>query len=372
MNRILSVTLAAAILVGHAAAQTATTIAPPTLGLLYSYQYWPTQYIQWVDGNELPYSMAEFDVDSTNAKQPLYHCVLTGKDGARTHYSNVDGIVAAFKAQGEASYKAAIAFDSDDTGKPGSTSNVRFTMQEGKPFEWRFVQGSDISVQGSGVTPLPQAPVPIFAYREEGAVAGEGSALKIGDAVSTAAVWKEISKPPYFVGYRGAITSGAHLLVLQKGKEDWKITKAPVSIAVGSTWEMDNETGNRRTLTVDKTDGTHTTVSVVERLHPLTRTVLTATRSADGWTVDSIRLSPVKDGEKHFMTLTFAATNAGTGTLEITAGKKTKIAAASYEGSSSATHQSKAIRFTVPTWVTDKQLVLQSDSNRDTVTTSAQ
>lgn len=371
MNRMLAFTLATTSLLGAAAAQTtapvAASIAPPSAGLLYSYQYWPTQYIQWIEGPELPYSMAEFDVDTTSAKQPLYHCVLTGKDGTRSHYSNIDGIVAGFKAAGEASYKAAIAFDGDETQKPGSTSTLRFTMQDGKPLEWRFVQGSDISSQGSGVTPLPQAPVPVFAYREEGAVAGEGTAIKIGDAVSTAAVWTEISKPPYFVGYRGAITSGAHMLVLMRGSESWKITKAPATIAAGSTWELDNETGNHRTLTIDKTDGTHATISLVDRMHPITRTTMTATRTANGWTVDSLRLSPMKEADKHFMTLTFATTTPGTGTLEITAGKKAKIATASIEMGGTADDHKQAIRFTAPGWVAGKQLAEQTTTTPETL-----
>lgn len=377
MNRMLAVTLATAILIGTAAAQTApavastAAIAPPSAGLLYSYQYWPTQYIQWIDGPELPYSMAEFDVDNVSAKQPLYHCVLTGKDGSRTHYSNIDGIVAGFKAAGEASYKTAIAFDSDDTGKPGSASTVRFTMQDGKPLEWRFIQGSDISAQGSGVTPLPQAPVPVLAYREEGAVAGEGTAIKIGDAVSTAPVWTEISKPPYFVGYRGAITSGAHMLVLMRGAETWKITKAPATLAAGSTWELASETGNHRTLTIDKTDGTHATISQTDSMHPITRTVLTTTHTPNGWTVDSLRLSPMKDGDKHFMTLTFTTATPSTGTLEITAGKKAKIATASVEMGNAAGEIREAIKFTAPAWMAGKEVVEQTTTTPETLSVAS-
>lgn len=370
MKRMLAVTLATATVFGTAAAQTAALIAPPTPGLLLSYEYWPTQYVQWIVGTELPYGMIEFDVDSST-KQPVYHCVLTGKDGKRTHYSNMDVMVAAFKAQGEPSYKAAIAYDSDETLKPGSISTIRFTMADGKPLEWRFVQGSDISAQGSGLTPLPQAPVPIFAYREEGAVAGEGSALKIADAVSTAEVWKEISKPPYFVGYRGAVTNSAHMLVLGRGSESWTITKAPAVITAGGTWELDAETGGHRTLIIDKTDGTHATISVADRMRPLTRVVMTATRTANGWTVDTLRYSPVKDGDKHSMTLAFTATTPGTGTLDITAGKKTKIASASLETGGTAAKHSQAIRFSSPAWVAGKQVSEQATVTADTLTVTA-
>lgn len=356
MHRILAAALVATSLLSTAAAQTPATIPPPSAGLLMTYQYWPTQYIQWIAGAELPYGMIEFDVDGTG-KQPLYHAVLTGKDGTRTHYSNMDRMAAAYKTTGEASYKADIAYETDDTGKPGSTSTVRFSMQDGKAFEWRFVQGSDISAQGAGLTPLPQAPVPIFAYREAGAVAGEGTAVRIGDAVSTAEVWKEISHPPYFVGYRGAVTSGAHMAVFGKGTEAWNITKAPASVAAGSVWELDSDSGNHRTLTVDRMDGAHAVVAVMDRFRPISRVVLEGTYGAAGWTIDKVRYSPVKDADKHTLALAFTVTTPASGTMEVTVGKKTSLATASVEMGGDAADRTAAMKFTAPKWVAGKQMM---------------
>lgn len=84
------------------------------------------------------------------------------------------------------------------------------------------MQGSDVSEQGSGLTPLCQLPLPVFAYREQGAVAGEGTAVQIGEIVSAAEVWKEISRPPYFVGYHGAYTQHAHRLIFAPGSASRK------------------------------------------------------------------------------------------------------------------------------------------------------
>ncbi len=363
MHRILAATLVATTMLGSLAAQTAATVPPPSAGLLLSYQYWPTQYIQWIAGPELPYAMIEFDVN-TATKQPLYHAVLTGKDGTRTHYSNVESMAAAYKRTGEASYKTEIAYDTDDTGKPGSTSNIRFNMQDGKPFEWRFVQGSDISAQGAGLTPLPDAPVPVFAYREEGAVAGEGTAVKVGEVVSTAEMWKEISHPPYFVGYRGAITSSAHLLVFTKGAEDWKITKAPATVAPGSAWELDGNNGDHRTLTVSKMEGTHAIISLADKFHPMTNVVMDATYTHGGWTIDKVRYSPLKDGEKHYVTLSFTTSTPATATMDLSVGKKTNLATASIETGGDGKDRTEAIQFTSPKWAADKTV------HTDVVTTS--
>ena len=374
MRSILAATLAVASVLGTAAAQTIAdqatapaAIPPPSAGLLLSYQYWPTQYIQWIAGPELPYAMIEFDVN-TATKQPLYHAVLTGKDGTRTHYSNVEPMAAAYKRTGEASYKTDIAYDTDDTGKPGSTSTIRFTMQDGKPFEWRFVQGSDISQQGAGLTPLPDAPVPVFAYREEGAVAGEGTAVKIGDAVSTAEVWKEISHPPYFVAYRGAITSGAHMLVFTRGAETWKIAKAPATVAAGSAWELDGNSGDHRTLTVSKMDGTHALIAVTDKFHPLINVTMDATYTPTGWTVEKVRYSPLKDGEKHYVTISLATTTPATGTMDLTAGKKTALATASVEMGGDSKDRTEALKFTAPKWAAGKTVDTDVTTTADTQT----
>ena len=177
------------------AAASSAPIAPPVLPMLTSYTYWPVQFVQWV-GAELPYTMIELDTDG-EAKHPLLYVTLTERaTGKRVHYADNDALLAGAKAIGEEAHKTALAFEPADTEATGSISTLRFTTADGKPLQWRFVQGSDISEQGSGLSPLPDAKLPIFAYREQAAVAGEGTALQIGDVVSTASVWTEISRRP--------------------------------------------------------------------------------------------------------------------------------------------------------------------------------
>ena len=140
---------------------------------------------------------------------------------------------------------------------------------------------------------------------------------------------------------------------------------------MGSVWELDSDNGNHRTLTIDKTDGTHATISAADSMHPITRIVMSATRTADGWTADSLRLSPMKDGDRHYMTLTFTALTPGAGTLEISAGKKTKIATATFEAGGTAEEHKQAIKFTAPAWVAGKQLAEQTTTTPDTLAVSA-
>ncbi len=60
---------------------------------------------------------------------------------------------------------------------------------------------------------LPVSSRRCLMYRERSAVAGEGAALKIGNKVSVADVWTEISQPPYFVAYHGAMSENVDIAV---------------------------------------------------------------------------------------------------------------------------------------------------------------
>ncbi len=371
-----AVTLPFSSLAQASAAQPSSTpasLAPPDTGLIISYQYWPEQFVQFV-GTELPYTMLELDVNH-ESKTPIFNVVLTERaTGRRIQYSNNDLVVAAATAQGNEVHKTEIAFEEADTTSVGSISTLRLTLADGKPLQWRFVQGSDVSEQGSGLTALPDIPVPVFAYRERGAVAGEGTALEIDGVVSTAAVWTEISKPPYFVGYRGAYTESAHRVIFGAGAESWTVTDAPASLAVGSLWKLDGSHGTHRTLTIDHVDGAHYTISGSDNLHPLVRFVLDATRTTDSWSIASIRYSPVRDAEKHAIIVRFGTplhSTAQASTIELFAGKKTRLASGSLALSGSAVDRTALLTMDTPTWSRGKVLLEESKASGTSVETLA-
>lgn len=349
-------------------------IAPPMLPLLTSYRYWPVQFVQWV-GTELPYSMIELDVDPAAGKHPLLYVTLTDRaSGKRIHFVENDGLLATAAAMGEEAHKTTIAYEPADTENTGSITTVRFAMADGKPLQWRFVQGSDISEQGSGLSPLPDAKIPIFAYREQAAVAGEGTALQIGDTVSTASVWKEISQPPYFVAYRGADSENTHTLVFLPGKESWTVASAPAALTTGATWELDEAKGNHRSIHVDKVDGAHIVVTTSDRFQPGVHCTLEAIRSGDGWNIERARFAPVRDGEKHGLTLQFTTpltATADSTSLTLLAGKKT-LASGSIASTGIAQDHTWTLSFANPTWLAGKTLVEGGSSVAREVVTTAQ
>jgi len=360
MNRLITAVLATFATLTLSAQTPA--IAPPVLPLIAHYTYWPVQFVQFV-GDELPYSMIELDVDSTSSKHPLLYVTLTDRaTGKRIHYSDNDALIASATAQGDEAHKTSIAYEGADAEAVGAATTVRFTMANEKPLQWRFVQGSDISEQGSGLNPFPTSKIPIFAYRELGSLAGEGTALQIGDTVSTAAVWTEYSHPPYFVPYRGAETQSAHLLLFTPGHENWKITTSPAALTAGATWELDEEHGNHRSIHIDKVDGTHITVTSTDRSQADVHCTLDATRDGDTWKINQVRFSPIHDGEKHALTLQFAtplSTAADTTQLTLLTGKKKSIATGGVAATGDSSTHTLTLSFGNPAWLAGKTITEQ-------------
>jgi hypothetical protein len=377
MNRIAATFIpfalaALSLIPAHAQATNPSPLPPPTLPLITTYKYWPVQFVQFV-GTELPYSMIELDVDHTDSKHPLLYVTLTDRATAkRIHYTSSDALIAS-AAPGDETHKAAIGFDPADTEPPGSITTIRFTMADGQPLQWRFVQGSDISEQGSGLNPFPDSKIPIFAYREQGALAGEGTALQIGATVSTAAVWTEYSHPPYFVPYRGAITESAHLLVFTPGRQTWTVTSAPAALTAGAAWELDDQNGNHRSIHIDKADGPHLTVTSTDRFQPGVHCTLEVTRTDAGWSIDSARFSPLRDGEKHSLTLQFATPLTATAhQLQTTliVGKK-KIIATGQLTAADAPGHSLTLSFSTPSWLAGKSLTEELTTTNSSILLSA-
>ncbi len=195
------------------AAQNAEPVLPPPIAPeQIIYRHWPEQFVQWI-GPELPYTMIELYVDPGSGATPLYEAVLTERaTGKRVHYSNQQQMVDINKRSGADAYLTNMQLDRPANAGTGATYLLRFVDHAGQPVSWQWIQGSDMSERGGGSSPAGIEP-PVLMYRERSAVAGEGTALKIGNTVSTADVWTEISQPPYFVAYHGAYSQNVDIAV---------------------------------------------------------------------------------------------------------------------------------------------------------------
>src|SRR5262249_25372134 len=101
-------------------------------------------------------------------------------------------------------------------------------------------------------------------YREVGTLAGAGTAVQIGDKVSEAEAWPEISAPPYFVAYRGFYVEGMETGLLLPGKESWRVTSAPTDLTEGAQWVLTEEHGRVRKLRITSRRGDNVTIAEVE------------------------------------------------------------------------------------------------------------
>jgi hypothetical protein len=217
-------------------AQSAESLLPaPIAPEQIVYRHWPEQFVQWI-GPELPYTMVELYVDPGAGATPTYDAVLTERaTGKRVHYANQQQMVDIDKRSGADAYLTTMQLDRPDNAGKGATYLLRFVDHAGEPVSWQFVQGSDISERGGGSSPAGLDP-PVLMYRERSAVAGEGAAIKNGDKVSVADVWTEISQPPYFVAYHGAMSENVDIAVFAGAGTQWTTTSAPKTLAIGVEW----------------------------------------------------------------------------------------------------------------------------------------
>jgi len=202
-------------------------------------------------------------------------------------------------------------------------------------------------------------PLPMIVYREQGAVAGEGTALQLGSTVSAAEVWKEMSQPPYFIAYHGAYTEHAQRLIFQAGEEKWTTVSAPTQLAAGGAWELESSSGLHRTLHIESVTGEEVVLRGSDRNDPSVGFTVNAKYSGGNWEVEKIRYAPQKDGDKHYVDLEFThAAPADTKQIEveITASKKTRLATANITYSGTADDRVGVLAFKKPDWLSAKSM----------------
>jgi hypothetical protein len=299
----------------------ATTLPSEPAGI--AYRYFPHQLVQWV-GPELPYSMIELEIDDRGAK-PIYDAILTDRaTNKRVHYTNEQSEVLVDKFIGAEVHLVPMQLDAPAEAAKGATYLLRFTTETGAPVTWQFVLGSDVTEQGSGMTPIPVPGSPALIYREQGGVAGEGTALKVGNITSTADVWKEISQPPYFIAYHGALSQDVHTLAFVPRTNDWKIEPPTSAVAADAEWKLTSADGRVLSAHVDSfTNG----LATLHITHPIlaTSVMVEARQTPTGWALERLRYAPEGNSKEHTITLTFSPESAGTSKFEIVAGKKTHL-----------------------------------------------
>ena len=330
--------VSASLLLGSAVAISAQTpgaqLPPPIAPEQIIYRHWPEQFVQWVSP-ELPYTMIELYVDPGGGTTPLYEVVLTERaTGKRVHYANQQQMVDLDKRSGGEAYLTTMQLDRPANEGTGATYLLRFVDHAGEPVSWQWIQGSDMSERGGGISQAGLEP-PVLMYRERSAVAAEGTALKIGNAVSVADVWTEISQPPYFVAYHGAYSRNVDIAVFAGTGEQWTVVSAPQALSAGAEWKLKAQDGLGCTLRVQALAGDRATILDSDDHLPGRTITIDAAWTNGAWSIDKLHYSPADADTNQGMTISFApaANSAGVPSkFEVTVGRKTRIASGTVHG----------------------------------------
>lgn len=170
-------------------------------------------------------------------------------------------------------------------------------------------------------------------YRERSAVAGEGAAVKIGNKVSVADVWTEISQPPYFVAYHGAVSENVDIAVFSGAGQQWTTVSAPKSLAVGAEWKLKGQDGLGCTLHIQSLAGDRATIVDSDDHLPGRTVTIEGTWNSGAWSIEKLHYAAAgadaSQDANQGLTISFAPGANATGAqskFEVTAGKKTRIA----------------------------------------------
>ena len=273
-----------------------------------SYRYWDEQIIQWL-GPELPYSMFILLVDK-HSKDPVYLVRLIERSsGDAIEYTNQEAELQRALLRNAKIHRTAMEFDGPEEPQKDAQYTLRFTTENGLPVLFQFIQGTDLSDQGSRVVPAPGSR-PSLIFMEQGALAGQGTAMRIGNVTSTADVWKEFAQPPYFVPYHGALSEGVHNISF--GSEDLTWTTNGNSLSSSSGTQLTRSHDGNTELLRDSARGTEAAYSLNA-----------------GEEVLRITFGPAHSKPSHTIALQFsgALTNDQATSFTLVAGKKKQLAA---------------------------------------------
>lgn len=256
----------------------ASVTAPlPLVPAIIEYEYAAQYFMQWINDNA-QYSMIEAIVGS--GEPQIIQMILTEKKSEhRVIYCNSESKVKALTRSGEQARATKIDFKVVNRVGQQSTYGFAFVDDGGQAIRWRFIPAAPASTFGQGLSPQSDAPGLRFKYRERATTAGAGTAVQIGDKVSEAEPWLEVSAPPYFVAYRGSYVEGMQLGLFLVGSQSWRVTSAPAELIEGAKWTFVDASNETREMRVTARKADELTISETSEWGSLTLTVRAASRS---------------------------------------------------------------------------------------------
>ena len=329
----------------------------PIVPLAVRYSHVP-QYFMQVISNSPQYTRIEAYVDRT-AKTPSIQIMLAPKNSYKPiTYCDSREVADALNRLGREAYFVPIDAQLPKEISAGSKVGFAFRDKTGQPILWRFIAMTEVSAMGSGLTPLGKVPGLRLSYRERGALAGPGSAVKIGEELYEAEVWTELSHPPEFVPYRGSYTEGLDSGEIGIGSEEWQVISAPSQLERGAQWVI-SSTRNRRTLTVTEATADRIKINQTDTNPWELTTELTYARSQAGFGLSEISITD----HSHTLQMTFnpplppvGTTGSTKSAFTINQGKQRGIASGEVSYENAADGAELKFQFRAPDWAKGRVL----------------
>ena len=142
-------------------------------------------------------------------------------------------------------------------------------------------------------------------------------------------MWTEISQPPYFVAYHGALSEDVEIAVFAGAGQQWTTISAPKTLAAGAEWKLKSPDGLGCSLRVKALAADHATVLANDDHLPGRTVTIEATWTNGAWSIDKMHYAAedagrTQPGSDHPFAPGTTAT--GRSKFEVIAGHKTHIA----------------------------------------------
>jgi hypothetical protein len=313
----------------------------PIPAVKLDYRFVPDYFVEWLGSTDQPYSIIEAFLNDADAAKPSIEIVLTDRaTSKRVHYVNTPELAKAAPAS-EDVHVINIAYKAPQN-TPDAARTWAFGLRDtqGTVVQWRFLQGSDFSDAGQGLSPRASTPGLRLEYRENGAVAGDGSLVQVGASTNRAEVWNEHSTPPYFIAYHGAHTRGLDIIDIQPGDQNWN---AKGSESDG--WTISSLSGQAGTLKLKEKNGASESFTLTSSSATISPMVVNTTA---GYQLQSLEL-----GDKpHTVNVLFQPQLGPTPAAFSILVRKKKIA----EGTAQTLGQQTTFSVTAPAWAAGRQI----------------
>ena len=267
-----------------------TVPAPPVPPLFGYFHQWQRTFMQW-GLKEGPYASVEASVDPRRTPTLIDFCLQERESGKRIHFVTDKALQEEYRNVATDAYLSSVSYKKTNNSDGFDVHEFSLRDHKGRSVVWRFVQATPPSEKGAGLTEILAGKPLILMYRLGGSVAAQDTAIQIDKLVQQADVWQEISQPPYFIAYKGAMTEGALLGEISMGSLEWTVQSAPKSLEAGESWKLKDQSGLLQELKISSFKGNEGLFTLAREVYGKVQPVaeVQATLTEGRWLLHQIR-----------------------------------------------------------------------------------